>query len=168
MKAVIVCVSESHGNTRRVAQAMGEVLDAPVVDPAELDPAALAGYDLVGFGSGIFQMNFHRRLRDFVDALPHAPEGRSTRAFLLATSGLPEPRPVRYVRRLTRRVEAKGLPVLDAFTCRGFDTWAPFKPFGGLHKDRPHAGDLAAAQAFAQGLRKLQEPPARAGRRTAF
>ncbi|MER2223181.1 MAG: flavodoxin domain-containing protein, partial [Rhodococcus sp. (in: high G+C Gram-positive bacteria)] len=54
MKAIIVCTSVSHGNTRRIADVIAEVLDARVVEPGEIDSAELAGYDLVGFGSGIY------------------------------------------------------------------------------------------------------------------
>ena len=62
MKSLIVCVSISNGNTRRVAQALADALDAKVVDPEEVDVATIGGYDVVGFGSGIYGMSFHRRL----------------------------------------------------------------------------------------------------------
>ncbi|MER7769428.1 flavodoxin family protein [Kitasatospora sp. NPDC096140] len=149
MKAVIVCASVSHGNTRRIAEAMGRVLSAPVVEPEQVDPAELAGYDLVGFGSGIFTGRFHPRLRDFVRSVPRGQRGR---AFVFATSGLPE-LPVRpFTRPLVRALEQKGFEVADAFSCRGFDTWLPFRLVGGLNKARPGAEDLAAARAFAEGL----------------
>jgi hypothetical protein len=41
----------------------------------------------------------------------------------------------------------------DVFSCRGYDTWLPFRLVGGINKARPDAGDLALAHAFAQGLR---------------
>lgn len=53
MKSVIVCTSVSHGNTKRIADVMGQALGAPVTAPEEVDPAGLAACDLVGFGSGI-------------------------------------------------------------------------------------------------------------------
>ncbi|SEP52801.1 hypothetical protein [Amycolatopsis saalfeldensis] len=59
MKAVIVCTSVSHGNTRRIADVMGQVLAAPVATPEQVDPAGLAACDLVGFGSGTFLGSFH-------------------------------------------------------------------------------------------------------------
>lgn len=96
MKTVIVCTSVSHGNTKRIAETMSETLSASVVSPAEIEPQQLASYDLVGFGSGIFQMNFHPELRQFVDALPG---GRWGKAFVIATSGLAEPRFRPYTRR---------------------------------------------------------------------
>ncbi len=70
MKAVIVCVSVSHGNTLRVADAMARVLDASVVTPEEADPRELAAADLVGFGSGVFHGRLHPRLTAFARPLP--------------------------------------------------------------------------------------------------
>ncbi|MER7580468.1 flavodoxin family protein [Kitasatospora sp. NPDC097691] len=150
MKAVIVCASVSHGNTRRIAEAVGRVLSAPVVEPEQIDPAELADHDLVGFGSGIFTGRFHPRLRDFVRSVPREQRAR---AFVFATSGLPE-LPVRpFTRPLARALEQKGFEVAGAFSCRGFDTWLPFRLVGGINKARPGAADLAAARAFAEGLR---------------
>ncbi|WP_043262844.1 flavodoxin family protein [Streptomyces sp. CT34] len=150
MKAVIVCTSVSHGNTKRIADVMGQVLEAPVVNPEQIDSAELATYDLVGFGSGIFFQNFHPQLRQFVRSLPRGDHGR---AFVFATSGLPEP-PIRpFTRPLVRLLGQKGFEVADTFTCRAFDTWLPMKLVGGINKDRPNATDLEAARTFAERLR---------------
>lgn len=143
-KALIICASVSHGNTRRVAEVMGEVLGAPVMEPEEVH--GLADYDLVGFGSGIFLQKFHPRLREFVSSLPR----QQARAFVFATSGLPAPR----LGPMVRLLEDKGFEVTDRFSCRGFDTWAPFKPVGGIRKGRPDDTDLAAARAFTEKLKR--------------
>ncbi|MGW4354648.1 flavodoxin family protein [Nocardia sp. NPDC004582] len=144
MKVLIVCVSVSHGNTRRVAEAMGEVLGARVVEPEEVTAGELGEYDLVGFGSGIFSMAFHPRLREFVRALP---DGRSGRAFVFATSGFPV-----VMGPMTRLLGRKGFDVVDTFSMRAFDTFAPLRLVGGINKGRPDAADLAAARTFAAGL----------------
>lgn len=149
MKAVIVCASVSHGNTRRVADSMAQALGAKVVSPERADPAELAGADLVGFGSGVFYSRLHPRLTDFVKALP----ARRGRAFVFATSGLPEIPLAPFTRPLVRLLEAKGFEVTGSFSCRAFDTWAPFKLVGGINGQRPNAEDLAAARAFAERLR---------------
>jgi hypothetical protein len=39
------------------------------------------------------------------------------------------------------------------FSCWANDTWTPLKLVGGIRKGRPNADDLAAARAFAEGLR---------------
>ncbi|WP_438290389.1 flavodoxin family protein [Streptomyces sp. HUAS TT7] len=150
MKAMIVCVSVSHGNTKRIADVMGNVLEAPVVAPEQVDLEELSACDLVGFGSGIFSMAFHPRLREFVRSLPKEQRGK---AFVFATSGFPEA-PLRpFTRPLLQLLQQKGFEAVDAFSCRALDTWLPFKPIGGIRKQRPNADDLAAARTFAEGLR---------------
>lgn len=145
MKTLIVCVSVSHGNTRRVAEAMGEVLEATIMEPEQVRVSDLAEYDLVGFGSGIFNQRFHPRLRNFVRALPKASRGK---AFVYATSGFPPQ--LWPMERLARR---SGFEVVDTFSVRAFDTWAPLRLVGGINKGKPDAADLEAAREFAAGLR---------------
>ncbi|MFD7026709.1 flavodoxin family protein [Streptomyces sp. NPDC059917] len=151
MKTIIVCASVSHGNTRRIARSMAGALDAKVVAPEQADPAELAGADLVGFGSGVFYGRLHRSLTDLVGALPTG--GRRGRAFVFATSGLPEAPWAPFTRPVSRLLEARGFTVQDTFSCRAFDTWAPFALVGGLHKTRPNPTDLSAAHTFAERLR---------------
>ncbi|WP_030759523.1 MULTISPECIES: flavodoxin family protein [unclassified Streptomyces] len=148
MKTLLVCTSVSHGNTRRVAQAMGEVLGARVVTPEEVSAAEPADYDLVGFGSGVFAQRMHPDLLGFVRALPAS----SGRAFVFATSGLPEWAITPFTRPSVRLLAGKGYRVEGTFVCRGFDTWAPFRLIGGINRRRPNGDDLAAARAFAEGL----------------
>ncbi|MFE6857364.1 flavodoxin family protein [Nocardia sp. NPDC057668] len=155
MKAIIVCTSVSHGNTGRVAAVLGEVLDARVVAPGDIDAAELADHDLVGFGSGIFLGSFHADLRGFIDTLPQRPG----RAFVFATSGFADAGPQRFSRPLVRQLEGRGFEVLDTFSCRAFDTYLPFKLVGGIRKGRPDAADLAAARTFAEGLRARVNAP---------
>ncbi|MFE3190641.1 flavodoxin family protein [Nocardia sp. NPDC059240] len=145
MKALIVCVSVSHGNTRRVAEAMGEVLEATVVEPEQVVIDELGDYDLVGFGSGIFNQRFHPRLRNFVRSLPKQQRGK---AFVYVTSGFPP-----QIWQMTRLVRGRGFEVVDTFSVRAFDTWAPLRLVGGINKGKPDAADLEAARVFAAGLR---------------
>ncbi|MFD8008871.1 flavodoxin domain-containing protein [Streptomyces sp. NPDC058955] len=154
MKTLIVCASVSHGNTRRVADSMARVLGAKVVSPEQADLAELAAADLVGFGSGVFYQRLHPRLTGFVKALP---AGRG-RAFVFATSGLPELPPAPFTRPLVRLLEGKGFEVDGIFSCRALDTMVPFGLIGGIRKERPNDGDLAAARAFAARLRDGRAP----------
>ncbi|WP_405526967.1 flavodoxin family protein [Streptomyces avidinii] len=148
MKTLLICTSVSHGNTRRVAEAMAGVLDARVAAPEEVSAAEPAGYDLVGFGSGVFSQRMHPELLGFVRALPAS----SGRAFVFATSGLPELTLAPFTRPLVRLLDGKGFAVEGAFTCRAFDTWAPFQVIGGINRRRPDEADLTAARAFAEAL----------------
>ncbi|WP_406144244.1 flavodoxin family protein [Streptomyces sp. NBC_01012] len=149
MKVVIVCASVSHGNTRRVADSMAQVLGAKVVPPEQADLEELAGADLVGFGSGVFYQRLHPSLTGLVKALP---TGRG-RAFVFATSGLPELPLVPFTRSVVQLLKGKGFEVDGQFSCRALDTMMPFKLIGGIQKQRPNDEDLAAARAFATRLR---------------
>jgi flavodoxin len=82
--ALIVYVSVSHANTAKVAHAIAEVLHAQLREPELVDPATLSGYDIVGFGSGIFASTHHPRLRSYVERLPQVT---GTAAFTFSTSG---------------------------------------------------------------------------------
>jgi flavodoxin len=57
MKTLIVYTSIAHGNTEKVAQVMAEVLGADLAKTQETKPERLAGYDLIGFGSGTTMAN---------------------------------------------------------------------------------------------------------------
>ena len=146
MKAMIVCVSVSHGNTRKVADAIGAVLNAPVVEPEDVDVAALDACDLVGFGSGIMYQALHPRLRSFVRSLPATERSK---AFVVTTSGF---RP--FTRPFNRLLRRKHFDVLDTFWCRAYDTSFPFGIRGGINKGRPDDADLDAARVFADRLRR--------------
>lgn len=150
MKTLIVCVSVSHGNTKKIADAMAGVLDATVVDPDDIDATAIADYDLVGVGSGIFGMAFHPRLRAFVRDLPRVHGKKS--AFVFATRGGPKFTSRLYLARMERLLGSKGFELAGTFSCRGFDTWRPLQLVGGLNKGRPNEADLDAARSFAARL----------------
>ena len=151
MKSLIVCVSTSHGNTRRVADRMAEVLDAEVAEPESVDPEKLREYDLVGFGSGIYFMAVHARLRNFIIRLPRVD---GIRAFTFFTSGTREFPLLNYSKPVRNQLASKGFQVLDSFSCRGFDTVGPFGYIGGINRGRPDDCDLDRAAAFAARLRK--------------
>lgn len=151
MKTLVVCVSVSHGNTRKIAEAIGQELAARVVEPEQIDAADLADYDLIGFGSGIFGMAFHRRLYDFVNGLP-SEQGK--KAFVFATRGGPQLTSFFYMSQMVRILRAKGFDVVGTFSCLGFDTWLPLRLVGGLNRGRPNDRDLDAARSFAAGLAK--------------
>ncbi|RFU87948.1 flavodoxin [Streptomyces triticagri] len=156
MKTIVVCASKSHGNTRRIAERMAQVLEAKVVTPQEADPAELAEADLVGFGSGVYYGRMHPGLLRVVEALPATARGG--RAFVFATSGFPEIPFAPYTRAPVRALERKGLTITGRFTCRALDTMGPLKLIGGVNKHHPTPGDLTTAEAFATRLRETYRP----------
>ena len=147
--ALIVCVSEHHGNTRLLADVLAETLDAEVVEPEAVDVTELPSYDLLAFGSGIYFGSVDDRLLDLVDRMPHGA-GRAVLTF--STSGM-FLIPWMGTSVLRRRLRDKGYRVLDDFNCRGYDTAGPLRFIGGINQGRPNANDLDRARRFARVAR---------------
>jgi len=148
MKTLIVYASIHHQNTEKVAKVMAEVLGADLVPISQAQRDTLTTYDLIGFGSGIYYMKFHKTLLQFVEALS-AVTGK--RAFIFSTSG--EGGIQRHAT-LKELLMNRGFSVVGDFSSKGWDTWGPLKLVGGANKGRPNADDLEEARVFAQGLKE--------------
>lgn len=144
MKTLIIYKSYHHMNTEKVAKTMAEVMGAKLAKLEEVNPASLADYDLIGFGSGIYKWKHHNALLDFVGKLP--PQKKS--AFVFSTSGSGRS----FHKALLEALGQKGFAVKGEFNCAGFDTFGPFKLIGGIKKGHPDAKDLDNARAFAKCL----------------
>lgn len=150
MKILIIYQSIYHGNTKKIAQAMAEVLKAKLVQPDELFEKNLAEYDLIGFGSGIYFGKHYRGLLELIDTLSNL---KNKRCFIFSTSGLKEGGIFnRFSRTIKTKLTTKGFNIVGEFACRGYDTAGPLKFIGGMHKGRPHEQDLAKARMFAESL----------------
>ena len=130
------------------------MLGAEVVEPWSVEPESVAEYDLVGFGSGIYEMSFDRELRRFVAAIPPAQDAC---AFVFATAGSGRVIERPFSPRLARLVEHAGYRIIGTFCCPGFDTWLPLRLIGGLNKGRPNAADLERAREFAHNVRSISQ-----------
>jgi len=146
MKTLIVYTSVHHQNTEKVAKVMAAELEADLTPTGNAKPETLAAYDLIGFGSGIYFGKHHKTLLRFVETLPPVTQKR---VFVFSTSGDGK---VHHAA-LKDKLVNKGFVIVDEFCCRGWDTVGPLKLFGGINKGRPDGNDLAAARAFAQGLK---------------
>lgn len=145
MKSLIICISVTHGNTEKVARSMADALDAKMLKPHEVDVDSLPGYDLIGFGSGIFYFKHHRALFDLADRLPALKK----KAFVFSTGGMGS---VKFHGPLKTKLSEKGFDVVGEFSCKGFDTWGPYKLIGGRNKGKPDGKDLEDAMNFARQL----------------
>jgi len=146
MKTLIVYTSVHHQNTEKVAEVMAEEIKADLIPTEKVQPETIATYDLIGFGSGIYFGKHHKTLLQFVESLP--PVSQKT-AFVFSTCGDGKMHHTALKEKLVNR----GFVIVDEFCCRGWDTVGPLKLFGGINKGRPDEKDLAAARAFAQGLK---------------
>ncbi len=146
VKTLIIYQSIHHQNTQKIGKAISKVLKAKLVKPEKIKSQNLKNYDLIGFGSGIYFGKFHQSLLNFIDSLPKT---NYPFAFVFSTSGAGLKI---YNQSLIKKLKQKGFKVIGDFSCRGFDTYGPYKLIGGLAKGRPNKEDLAAAQKFARKL----------------
>lgn len=152
MKSILVLFSYHHHNTEAIAKVFAKVLDAKIKEPRQINPEELQVYDLVGFGSGIYNFKHHPALLKFTDRLPQV---QNKKAFIFSTSGiiLSKAKVALDHFQLRKKLKLKGYHIIDEFSCLGFDTNSFLKYFGGINKGRPSTEDLKKAQAFALRLK---------------
>lgn len=150
MKSLVVVISIHHDNTVKIGKTIGKVLGAPVLNPKEVNPDDVGGYDLVGFGSGIYGGKHHASLLKLAEKLPQVSDKK---AFLFSTGGISSARKaLEDHAKLRVFFESKGYVIVDNFQCKGFNTNSFLKYFGGMNKGRPNAADHKNAEVFAQNL----------------
>ena len=151
LKSLIVYKSVFHGNTKKVAKEIAEVLDAKLVEPHEIAADHLLEYDLIGLGSGIYNIRHHEDVLNFVDDLPKM---KGKKVFIFSTSGLRRFRIFHsFNKHLEKRLLEKGFDIIGEFSCRGFDNNGLLRLIGGIHRGRPNENDLRKAREFARDLK---------------
>jgi len=130
--SLLVLYSYHHKNTEKIAKVFAKELDAQIKTPQQINPEELQEYNLIGFGSGIYDEKHHKLLLDLADNLPQV-----TNSLLLR-----------------EKLQTKGYMIVDEFSCKGFNTNSFMKYFGGMNKGRPNAEDLKHAEEFAQNLKQ--------------
>lgn len=151
---LIILAGSRYGGTARIADAIAGTLDATVVSPAEVKPEELGRYELIGFGSGIFDQKHHTSLFDAVDRLPQLS---GKRVFIFSTSGVSRQYAMDHGiddphTPLRDKLRAVGCTVVGEYNCAGFNDNSFLKLFGGMNKGRPNAEDIKRAGEFAQKL----------------
>jgi flavodoxin len=146
---LLVLFSYHHNNTEKVAKVIAKILDAQIKSPQEITPEDLPRYDLIGFGSGIYDEKHHQSLLDLADRLPPVSDKK---AFLFSTSATKWDVSNKHAA-LKKKLQAKGYIVVGEFNCKGFNTNSFLRFFGGMNKGRPNAEELDQAIKFARNLK---------------
>jgi len=150
MKCLIVLYSYHHNNTRKVAEAMAESIEAIIKAPGEIGEEELRQYDLIGFGSGIDSGKHYKELLDFADKLLPV---NGKRCFIFSTSAVHgDEKVVRDHARLRETLQSKGYEIVGEYSCKGYNTNSFLKYIGGMNKNRPNDEDLKDAERFAVKL----------------
>ena len=156
MRSLLIVFSYHHGNTAKVAEVIARVLGAETKAPKETHPGELEAYDVVGFGSGIYDEQHHMSLLDLADSLPPV---KDKKAFIFSTCSMPgEDLWAKAHSNLRDKLLLKGYKVIGEFSCRGHNRNSFLRHFGGINKGRPNAEDLRNAEEFGRTLRQKMDP----------
>lgn len=149
MKVLLIYSSIHHGNTEKIVRAMGESINADIIETRNLKINTLNEYDLIGFGSGIYYGKLHKNILELIDKLPTLS---NKKVFVFSTSGQGK---VKYNDFVEQKLKEKGFNAVGSFACKGYDTFGPFKLIGGIAKGRPNDKDFQNAKDFAKKLISL-------------
>jgi flavodoxin len=142
MNVLIIYKSYSKMNTEKVAKAMAEAMNATLKKVEEAHPGDLTGYDLIGFGSGIYAGKYHKDLFKLIEKIPRLEKD----VFLFHTAGGPDEK---YDQPIKALLISKGCRVVGEFRCPGA---AGLLGFTWANKGHPDEQDLERARTFAKGL----------------
>lgn len=145
-QTTIVCFSNHHENTKRLVSTAGEADIFPV---GQVTAEELSSYRLIGFASGIYMGKPHASLLDLAASIAQQRKGNLPRVFAVCTSGSGSKG---YIRGFQAWLEELGLEVAGTFSCKGYDTFDPWKLVGGIAKHHPNQRDLDRFQDFLKGL----------------
>jgi flavodoxin len=142
MKAIIYA-SVHHGNTKKVVETIAKKCDVELIDATQVKEKNLSVYDAVGFASGIYYSKFHQSVLNFAAVNLY----ENAKVFYICTNGgNPSFKSIEEIAKSKNAVE------IGRFSCKGYDTYGPFKLIGGLAKGHPDDMDLENAVAFFKGL----------------
>lgn len=142
MRIAILYASVHHKNTEKLINAISEKHpEITFIDTTKALMISLVGYDLIGIASGIFYGKFHKSILTFITK--NLPE--RLKVFLIYTCGKDNPE---YAENMKEFLAQKNASVVGVYSCKGFDTFGPFKLIGGLCKGHPDKDEIAAAVSF--------------------
>ena len=149
MKTAVCYYSRHHGNTWKVLEAMAQEGEIDLIDVTAREAVRLEAYDCIGFASGIYLGKFHEGVLAF--ARQYLPQGKPV--FFVYTYGGAKGTGAKAVVEIA---EGKGCPVLGEFSCKGYDTFGPFRLVGGIAKGHPDERDLENTRKFYRDIQKRQ------------
>lgn len=146
MKTLIIYKSIHLGSTKKIAQKLAQTLNSDIKEPHTVDLSNIHKYDLIGFGSGIYDSNFHQSILELIDKVT---DFKRKRVFIFSTSGVIYEKCHRVIK---KKLIEKNAILVDEFFCKGLNKNSFLKYFGGMNKGRPDEGDFKRAEVFAMKL----------------
>lgn len=141
MKTAIIYASIHHKNTKKILDAMCEVKDIDLYTIPEAKNADFSTYDVIGFASGIYYSKFHKAIEKLAGNIDLSGK----KVFTVYSCGF---NPIDYSKSIQKTIKSQECEYIGGFSCRGYDTFGPFKIIGGISKGHPNEKDLNKAREF--------------------
>ena len=142
MKTAIVYYSCHHGNTKKLVDAIALQFDVDLINVCESNIKDLSNYDCIGFASGIYFSSFAKQVLSFAEK--YLPENKNV--FFMNTCGFKSP--IVYFNAIRKICQTKKCRELGTYQSLGYDTFGPFKIFGGIAKGHPNEKEISSAVSF--------------------
>lgn len=159
MNTLVIVSSYHQMNTEKIAMRIARVLNANIVSAKKVNADKMSDFEMIGFGSGIYDAKHHLNILNLVDKLPVR---KNMKAFIFSTDGAP-----RFIFKselwlkdkmnkdhavLREKLKDKGYEIIGEFNCPGLNKNSFLKYIGGFNKGRPNESDLLMAEKFANKL----------------
>jgi len=138
---LIIYHSEHHGNTKKIAKAMAEKVGTDILKATDVNLNKFEEYDIVGFGSGVYNGKLHKELSEILSKLSQQDDKK---AFIFSTTGSKTYSSMAH-ERFRPMLEEKSFEIIGEFSCLGFDTALTKE---GINKGRPNKQDIKDAEDF--------------------
>ena len=145
MRVLIIYHSEHHQNTEKIARTMAIKIDAEFKEAKDVNTEDINNYDILGFGSGVYNGRLHSKLSEIIEKLPYQNDKKS---FIFSTTGSMAYSKLAHDRFRPSLIK-KGFKIIGEFSCLGFDTALTRE---GINKDRPGKQDFENAENFIQSI----------------
>lgn len=147
MKSLIIYYSTYKNHTEKIAEIFAKKINADVINIKETKDVLIDHYDLIGFGSGVYQESLAPQLFRCVENMNLA----SKDVFVFSTSGIGM---AYYNKRLKKLLEMKGAKCRGSFACKGsfvsrdFSDVKIFEVMSKFAQGHPNDKDTSKAEKF--------------------
>jgi len=147
MKTLIVYYSAYRKNTEKIAECMAGQFCGDLVYAKDYNENDVNNYDLVGFGSGVYNQKMHPSIFKAIEK--SNLQNKNTFVFSTSAVGIKK-----YNNDAIKLLLDKNAKVVGSFSCRGFFTTKFLDIFGGTAKGHPNNVDFQNAEKFAEKIMK--------------
>lgn len=147
MKSLIIYHSVYNNNTEKIALVLAKKINADLINLKYSKEVKIDGYDLIGFGSGVYKESISPQLFRYIEKLNL--KGKDVFAFSTSGIGMGF-----YNKKLVKLLESKDTRCIGSFACKGsftsrdFSNNKIFEIMSRFAMGHPNDKDLGKAEKF--------------------